>query len=150
MNDRASPPETDDLIAKRRERIIELRESGLTFRQIGDELGVTAARAGKLHQLGLRDRQVRRAATAQEEADLDTPSAHLGFDPHLTFALAHLGLSNVRLIVGRTPDELARALLRYPNVNRRSLTSVLELRRRFTVLGEEPAAHLGTSGRTSE
>ena len=49
----------------------------------------------------------------------------------MTFALAHLGCVDLRAVVARDTRELAAAVLRYPNVNRRSLNTLMELSRRF-------------------
>jgi hypothetical protein len=57
MSDRPFPPSTQQEIAGRCERIIDLRDEGWTFQRIGAELGVTAARAAKLHQLAIRRRR---------------------------------------------------------------------------------------------
>lgn len=54
--------------AQRRDRVVELRDSGLTFREIGSELGISHTRAIQLHKQAMRERPALAASAARDEA----------------------------------------------------------------------------------
>lgn len=53
--------------ALRRDRVLELRDQGLTFKEIGTELGVGEARAWQIHKKALRERPALAAAALRDE-----------------------------------------------------------------------------------
>ncbi len=53
--------------ALRRDRVLELRDQGLTFKEIGAELGVTTERAWQIHKRALRERPALAAAALRDE-----------------------------------------------------------------------------------
>lgn len=57
--------------AARRDRVLELRDEGLTFRQIGAELGISHVRAWQLHERALRERPVLKASAERDAARKD-------------------------------------------------------------------------------
>lgn len=54
--------------AQRRDRVVQLRDEGLTFRQIGAEMGFSHVRAIQLHKQAMRERPVL-AASAERDAE---------------------------------------------------------------------------------
>jgi len=52
--------------AERRDVVVQLRDEGLTFREIGERLGINRQRAHELHKRALRDRPIL-AASAQRD-----------------------------------------------------------------------------------
>lgn len=52
--------------AQRRDRVLELRDEGLTFKEIGAELGVTEQRAWQIHKRALRERPALEAAANRD------------------------------------------------------------------------------------
>ena len=118
-------------VERRREAIIERRGQGWTWKKIGEEHGVSITQAAKLYKLGLGDREKRKASAAQAVATLDTPVEQLGFEPALTFALIHLGCTDLASVFAYRPESLTSALLTYPKLGRRSLVPLDRLRSRF-------------------
>lgn len=53
--------------AQRRDEVLELRDQGLTFREIGDHLNISRQRAHQLHERAIRERPVL-AASAERDA----------------------------------------------------------------------------------
>lgn len=53
--------------AMRRDHVVELRDRHLTFREIGEQLGISTQRAHQLHKAAMRERPVL-AASAQRDA----------------------------------------------------------------------------------
>jgi hypothetical protein len=60
--------------AIRRDRVLELRDQGLTFKEIGADLGVTEQRAWQIHKKALRERPV---LAASAERDRERKEAQL-------------------------------------------------------------------------
>jgi len=53
--------------ALRRDRVLQLRDDGLTFKEIGAELGISDQRAWQIHKKALRERPALAAATVRDE-----------------------------------------------------------------------------------
>lgn len=52
--------------AQRRDRVVELRDQGLTFRQIGAEMGFSHVRAIQLHKQAMKERPVLQASAERD------------------------------------------------------------------------------------
>lgn len=118
-------------VEKRREYIIGRHDDGWTFGRIGEELGVSQVQAGRLYKLGLRDREKREAKAARDAATLGTPVDQLGLPDELTQALLAMGLADLCSILTQDIRRFESKVLQYPNVSRRSLIPLAELRLRI-------------------
>ena len=118
-------------LQKRREHIIALRQAGLTYQRIGDELGISGRWAAELYRAGLKDRVKHRAAEDRARATLDTPVADLGLPKELESGIVQMGLTDLRGILAMDQHAFEAAVLCFPNVGRRALKVLSELRDRF-------------------
>jgi hypothetical protein len=118
-------------VQRRREHIIGRRMEGWTLVQIGQELGISRAQVGRLYQLGMKDREKRKSAEARAEARLGTSVHDLGLPSELVNALVQMGCTDLCSAITQDEDRFLRQVLGYPNVTRRSLVPLNELRSRF-------------------
>ena len=119
-------------VEKRREHIISRRQQRWTYHRIGQELGVSGTQAARLYRAGMKDRARREAADARATATLDTGMADLGLPGELTAAMIDMGLTDLRSILAMERRAFEAVVLRYPNVGRRALKVLGEIRARFS------------------
>jgi len=118
-------------VAERRERIIAMRESGMSFTRIAEGEGLSKTRVSNLYARGIKDREKRRDLEAQANATLDTPIEECGLGADLTYALTSMGFVDLRGVLACDERELTAGALTYHNVGRRALLPLAKIRDRL-------------------
>lgn len=119
-------------VEKRREHVIARREQRWTYLRLGEELGVSGTQASRLYHAAMKDRVKRKAAEARASATLDTEVADLGLPSELTTGMLGMGLTNLPSVLGMERRAFESVVLGYPNVGRRALRVLGEIRARFS------------------
>ena len=109
--------------AIRRERVLALRDTGLTFREIGEREGLSPSRASQIHADALRQR----ADAPPQWPEAITPALPIAETPFSRLTrkvLAQSDYATLGDMLACDRTELARALLSLPNGRRRVLNEV--------------------------
>lgn len=106
--------------------MLQLRDQGLSFKKIGDDLGVSATRARSIFVLAER-RQDDETQIPIEDLKLSTPIKQLPISQNTRAVLRAKRFASFEDITLFDRTDFTRFYLALPNANRRSLNEILAL-----------------------
>lgn len=111
---------------ERRDHVLELRGQGLTYREIGDRLGVTASRARQLYFQAERLREDIPLLPVGE-LSLASPVSRLPISRRARKALEMAGIRTLGDVAGKDRRAFEVEFLSVPNGSRRTLDEIFAL-----------------------
>ncbi|GAA0733350.1 hypothetical protein GCM10009075_06390 [Sphingomonas trueperi] len=106
-----------------------MRRSGMTLREIGETLGVSASRAGQLVHNAVRDEPCRLSPTSPVETKIkaSTKISDLPWSWRTYNVLMNCGFHTVSDFLRSDRAEFEREMLSVPNCNRRSWEEIASI-----------------------